>query len=106
MILSCGGRIWQQTEAGERVRVVTIFADAPAPDVPFSPFAKELHARWGHLANAVFKRQEEDLAALTLLGAETMHWPYTDCIYRQTPEGHFPYASEDALWGPVHPAAA
>ncbi|MCP4541018.1 MAG: PIG-L family deacetylase [Chloroflexi bacterium] len=103
-ILSCGGRIWQQIEAEERVLVVTVFADAPAPDTPLSPFAQELHTRWGHLADAVLKRREEDEAALTLLGAEAVHWPYVDCIYRQTPDDHFPYASEQSLWGLVHPA--
>jgi LmbE family N-acetylglucosaminyl deacetylase len=105
-VLSCGGRIWQQTRVGERVLVVTIFAAAPAPDVPLSPFAQELHARWGHLADAAVRRQEEDLAALALLGAEAVHWPYADCIYRRTPDGHFPYADEAALWGEVHPAEA
>jgi LmbE family N-acetylglucosaminyl deacetylase len=103
-ILSCGGRIWQQAETGERVLVVTIFSDAPAPGTPLSPFAQELHIRWGHLTDAVLKRREEDQAALTLLGAEAIHWPYADCIYRQTPDGHSPYASEESLWGPVHPA--
>lgn len=103
-VLSCGGRIWQQTQAGERVLVVTVFAGTPAPNAPLSPFAQGLHARWGHLADAAAKRQEEDLAALALLGAEAVHWPYTDCIYRQTPAGHFPYASEEALWEEIHPA--
>jgi len=103
-VLSCGGRIWQQMQAGERVLVATIFAGTPAPDAPLSPFAQELHARWGHPAEAVARRQEEDLAALALLGAEAVHWLYTDCIYRRTPDGHFPYASEEALWGEVHPA--
>lgn len=104
-VLSCGGRIWQQAQAGgERILVVTVFATAPAPDTPLSLFAQELHARWGHLADAATRRQDEDLAALALLGAEAVHWPYTDCIYRQTPDGRFPYASEEALWGEVHPA--
>jgi LmbE family N-acetylglucosaminyl deacetylase len=104
VVLSCGGRIWQQVQAGERVLAVTVFGGAPAPGAPLSPFAQELHARWGHLADAAARRQEEDLAALALLGAEGVHWPYTDCIYRQTPDGRFPYASEEALWGEVHPA--
>jgi len=103
-VLSCGGRIWQQVQAGERVLVITVFAGTPALGTPLSPFAQELHARWGHPAYATTKRQEEDLAALALLGAEAVHWPYTDCIYRQTPDGRFPYASEEALWGEVHPA--
>jgi LmbE family N-acetylglucosaminyl deacetylase len=103
-VLSCGGRIWQQVQAGERVLVVTVFSSAPAAGASFSPFAQELHARWGHPTDAVARRREEDLAALGRLGAEAIHWPYTDCIYRQTPEGHFPYASEAALWGDIHPA--
>jgi LmbE family N-acetylglucosaminyl deacetylase len=102
-VLSCGGRIWQQVQAGERVLVVTVFAGAPAFDVPFSSFAQELHARWGHLADAVVRRQEEDVEALALLRADAVHWPYTDCIYRRTPDGSFLYASEEALWGKVHP---
>ncbi|MFL7793903.1 MAG: PIG-L deacetylase family protein [Anaerolineae bacterium] len=100
-VLSCGGRIWQQVQAGERVLVVTVFAGAPLPDKPLSPFAKVLHALWG-LVDAVAARREEDAAALALLGAEALYWPYTDCIYRQTPDGSFPYASEEALFGEVH----
>jgi LmbE family N-acetylglucosaminyl deacetylase len=103
-VLSCAGRIWQQAQLGEPVLVVTVFAAAPAPDAPFSLFAQELHTRWGHLADAVARRQDEDLAALTLLGAEAVHWPYTDCIYRQAPDDHFPYASEEALWAEIHPS--
>jgi LmbE family N-acetylglucosaminyl deacetylase len=103
-VLSCGGRIWQQAQEGERVLVATVFGGTPAPDTPLSPFAQGLHARWGHLADAAGRRQEEDQAALALLGAKPLHWTYADCIYRRTPEGHFPYASEELLWGPVHPA--
>jgi LmbE family N-acetylglucosaminyl deacetylase len=108
VVLSCGGRIGEQGQAGERVLVVTVFGGVPAPDTPLSPFAQELHARWGHacrkrVADAATRRQEEDTAALALLGADLAHWPYTDCIYRQTPGGRFPYASEEALWGEIHP---
>jgi LmbE family N-acetylglucosaminyl deacetylase len=102
--LSCGGRIWQQTRAGERAVVVTVFAAAPRPDARLSPYARELHARWGQSAEAVQSRQEEDLQALALLGAEPLHWSYTDCIYRRAPGGDFPYASEGALWGEIDPS--
>ena len=68
--LSCGGRIWQQAQTGDSVLVVTIFAGAPPPDVPLSPFARELHARWGYLSDADVVRREEDQASLTHLGAE------------------------------------
>lgn len=102
-VLSCGGRIWQQVQAGGRVLVVTVFAGPPAPGAPLSPFAQELHARWGHPADAVARRQEEDRAALAPLGAQAVHWPYADCIYRQAPDGRFLYASEEALWGKIQP---
>ena len=100
---SCGGRIWQQAQAGTRVSVITIFAGIPDPNRPLSPYAHELHARWGHPADAVSERREEDVKALAHLGAQGVHWPYPDCIYRRTPDGYFLYASEGALWEEIHP---
>jgi LmbE family N-acetylglucosaminyl deacetylase len=102
-VLSCGGRIWQQAQAGERVLVVTIFAGVPSLDAPLSPFAQALHALWG-LADAIAARREEDAAALALLQAEATYWPYLDCIYRRAPDGSFFCDSEEALFGEVHPA--
>jgi LmbE family N-acetylglucosaminyl deacetylase len=101
-VLSCGGRMWQQVQAGDRVLAVTLFADVPAPGVPLSPFARELHARWDRSSGTVHRRQE-DVAALSALGVEAIHWPYADCIYRQAPDGRFLYANEEALWGEIHP---
>jgi LmbE family N-acetylglucosaminyl deacetylase len=101
-VLSCGGRMGQQAQAGERVRVVTVFAGQPAPDAPLSSFAQELHARWG-LDHPVAARRREDAAALALLGVEGGYWPYADCIYRRAPGGGYLYASEEALFGEVRP---
>jgi LmbE family N-acetylglucosaminyl deacetylase len=106
VVLSCGGRIWQQARAGERVLVVTVFAGAPQADARLSSYARGLHARWGQSDQAVPKRQQEDLQALALLGAEPLHWHYPDCIYRRAPSGDFPYASDEALWGKIHPSEA
>ncbi len=103
-VLSCGGRIWEQVQAKESVLVITIFAGAPQRGAALSPFARVLHARWGQASEAVEQRREEDRAALAVLGAEVVHWPYKDCIYRRTSEGDFLYDSEEALWGGVHPA--
>ncbi len=104
-VLSCGGRIWQQARAGgEHVAVVTVFARAPEPGTSLSPYAQELHARWGRPVEAVKERQKENQEALNLLGAEAVDWPSRDCIYRRTPEGDYAYASEEALWGRIHPA--
>jgi LmbE family N-acetylglucosaminyl deacetylase len=102
-VLSCGGQIWQQARANTPVQVVSIFAGTPAAGAPLSPFAQELHTRWGHQADAASRRRGEDLAALDILGAGAIHWPYTDCIYRQTTDGLFPYASEESLWEEIHP---
>jgi LmbE family N-acetylglucosaminyl deacetylase len=103
-VLSCGGRIWQQVQSGERVLVVTVFAGNPPVDAPLSPLAQELHAQWGLPLDAPARRREEDSAALASLGAEAMHWSYLDCIYRQISNGRYPYDSEEALWGEVHSA--
>lgn len=101
-VLSCGGRIWQQARGGESPVVVTVFAGAPDP-TSFSPYAQELHQRWGHPTEAIEQRQREDREALALLGARAVHWDYQDCIYRRTPAGDYAYASEAALWGEIHP---
>jgi len=104
-VFSCGGRIWRQAQSGGRVKVVTVFSGAPDPGFTLSPYARQLHARWGR-SEAVEQRRAEDIRAVALLGAEPIHWPYLDCIYRRTPEGGFPYASEGALWGDVHASDA
>ena len=100
-VFSCGGRIWRQAQPGGRVKVVTVFGGVPGVESRLSPYAQQLHARWGR-PEAVQQRRSEDVEALALLEAEPIHWSYPDCIYRTTPEGDFPYASEEALWGEVH----
>ncbi len=102
--LSCGGAVYEQAFRGKTTQVVTIFGGAPDPDTGLSAFARQLHRRWGHVADAVKRRQEEDRAALTVLGATAEHWPYADCIYRQRADGTFPYDSEESLWGPIDAA--
>ncbi len=81
--------------------VATVFADDPEPDAPLSSLAQELHARWEHPVDAASKRREEDLAALAVLGAKAIHWPYADCIYRQAPDGRFFYGDEASLGGDI-----
>jgi hypothetical protein len=40
---------------------------------------------------------------MAYLGAEYEHWDYLDCIYRRHPQtGGFLYASESAIFGPLH----
>jgi LmbE family N-acetylglucosaminyl deacetylase len=104
-VLSAGGLIWQQAQAGERVEIWTICAGDPPPP-PYSPFAEELHARWGtdgRQASAV--RRAEDLAACRALGAGARHSPLPDCIYRRLPGSDTPLIVErDDLFRPYPPA--
>ncbi len=102
-VLSCGGLIWQQTQSGERVEIWTLCAGDP-PNAPLSPFAESLHARWQTDLNAPDHRRAEDLTSCALVGALARHWPLPDCIYRRDAQGRYLYASEEAIFGPVHPA--
>ncbi len=100
--LSCGGLIHQQARAGLSVAVLTIFAGSARTDVR-SPFASALESRWGAQGDAIAMRRREDREALALLGAEPIHWPYEDAIYRlHTGTGEPIYASRDAIFGSVH----
>jgi LmbE family N-acetylglucosaminyl deacetylase len=101
--LSCGGLLWEQANAGERVSVWTIFAGDPPPG-PFSPFAQSLHQRWEAGPQAAAQRREEDLASCSFLGASCVHFPIPDCIYRMDTSGVHLYTSEEAIMGEIHPA--
>jgi len=105
--LSCGGLVHRQAQAGEPVVVVSLCAGLPPPG-RLTPFAESLHARWGTTAaEAVTARRAEDQAALQTLGAAPVHLDLPDCIYRLDPQtGQALYASEEALWGPLHAAEA
>jgi LmbE family N-acetylglucosaminyl deacetylase len=104
-VLSCGGAIHQQVMAGRCPLVVTLFAGRPSANVDLSDFAQSLHARWRDSADLIATRWAEDQAALTVLGADYLRLNYPDCIYRgREHAGEWYYASEEAIFGPVHPA--
>ena len=104
--------IHRQTQAGERVVVVTLCAGDPAPG-PLSAFAQTLHKRWSEIPSrgqmppgeAVAMRRAEDLAALGVLGAGAVHVDIRDCIYRtDRATGRHLYTSDAALFGSLHPS--
>ncbi len=101
-VLSCGGLIHQQVASGQRPLVVTLFAGRPPTDVELSAFARSLHARWGDPEDVITVRWAEDQAAMAALGADYLRLNYLDCIYRGREQRY--YASEEAIFGQVHPA--
>ena len=102
--LSCGGQIFQATNAGQRVLIVTITAGDP-PGSAVSGYAQSLHDRWALATDAVAARRAEDEAANAILGADTLHWALPDCIYRYHPTTGAPfYVSDPDIFGEVNPA--
>jgi LmbE family N-acetylglucosaminyl deacetylase len=100
---SCGGLIWEQVQSGEAVEIWTLFAGDPPPG-SLSPFAEGLHQRWKSGEAPYAERRQEDLAACAVLRASCRHFHRPECIYRQGPvEQTYLYASEEALFGQVHP---
>jgi LmbE family N-acetylglucosaminyl deacetylase len=102
--LSCGGLVWEQVQAGNRVGIWTICAGKPPPG-PLSPFAELLHARWETGPAATAQRQAEDSLSCQRLGADFRRFSVPDCIYRRSEEksGEHLYTSDQALNGPLHP---
>jgi len=104
-IYSCGGLIWEQVQAGQKVEIWTVCAGDPPPG-PLSPFAESLHTRWG-VVEVGEVRRAEDRRAVSWLGAGFRHLELPDCIYRRhLVSGQALYASEQAIFGEVHPAEA
>jgi LmbE family N-acetylglucosaminyl deacetylase len=103
VVLSCGGLIWEQTQAGFSVNIWTICAGIPKAE-PLSDFAQSLHTRWETGDQAVENRRREDSAACARLSATSRRFPILDCIYRRSEPIGFLYTSEEALFGSLHPA--
>jgi LmbE family N-acetylglucosaminyl deacetylase len=99
-VLSCGGVIHRQVVEGDSVLVLTILAgEGPAT---LSAFALLQHAYWGNPRQPLALRRAEDVAALTVLGAEWYHLGYLDAVYRAAGD-RWLYADLEALFGPVKP---
>ncbi|MCS6826581.1 MAG: PIG-L family deacetylase [Caldilinea sp.] len=102
--LSCGGQIAQRTRSGQRVLIVTVMAGDPMENAD-NAYIRSLHERWGLGRDAAAQRRAEDIAACAVLGADFLHWPLPDCIYRLHPEDGRPlYVSDEDIFGDVHPA--
>jgi LmbE family N-acetylglucosaminyl deacetylase len=98
-VFSCGGLIVRQSSGGDEVQVVTIFAGDP-PVGELTPFAYELHRRWGGEGSPVGLRRAEDLVACARLGASIVHLSFADAIYRRAASGEALHPDSDSLFAP------
>lgn len=98
VVFSCGGLIWELQQQGKPVEIWTICGGKPEPE-DVSPFAFQLHQRWGSASDAVHVRQKEDRKAAKTLGVKSRSFPIPDCIYRHSDRGEFYYTSEESLFG-------
>ena len=102
VVLSCGGTIHKLARAGDPVLVLTFFAGSPS-DASVTPIARELMLRWGGVQDPVAARRDEDCRALSTLGAEVLHLPFLDCVYRLGPTGGAAYyPTEETIFGEIH----
>ena len=100
-VLSAGGLIYEQTQAGIPVEIWTFMCGfAPPGDV--SPFAHLQHVQWGFSSaeETTRMRREEDKTAAALVGATAVHFDFLDCIYRRGPNGEWLYSD---IFPPIHP---
>jgi LmbE family N-acetylglucosaminyl deacetylase len=90
-VLSAGGLIYAQTRADMDVEIWTILSGFPSE--PLSPFAQQLHQRWGISAAAdlINARRAEDIRAAKIVRAKTSHFDFLDCIYRRGKGGDWLY---------------
>lgn len=86
-VLSCGGAIHRQVARGDDVLVITLLAGDAPTDRPLSDFARDQPAHRSGAPQPAALRRAEDAAALALLGAEPLHLPFLDAIYRSAPPG-------------------
>lgn len=97
-VLSIGGSIAKWADAGEPVLVMTVCTAIPDPDTEFSPFAEQNHESWGLSPDEAYRvRNEEDAAALAVLGADGAGLGFLDAIYRLP----LAYESNHTLFGAV-----
>ncbi|MEJ2757276.1 MAG: PIG-L family deacetylase [Anaerolineales bacterium] len=102
--LSCGGLVWEQTQAGDKVEIWSICAGEP-PAGELSLYARVHHKVWEVTAEeAIATRRKEDIAACEVLGAEPKYFSVPDAIYRKHPKTGEPmYTNNEELFGGVDP---
>lgn len=82
--LSCGGTVARMADEGSKPLVVTCFTAPPVPDEPLGELARDLHRLWQASSGdaIVVRRRAEDVAAASVLGAETVWLDHREAPYR------------------------
>ncbi|MBE0683917.1 MAG: PIG-L family deacetylase [Anaerolineales bacterium] len=91
-VLSAGGLIYEQTQAGTPVEIWTILCGFP-PSEELSPYAQVLHFEWGipSAGDVIRARRAEDARACQIVGAQPVYFDFLDCIYRRGKNGDWLY---------------
>jgi LmbE family N-acetylglucosaminyl deacetylase len=98
--LSVGGIVNNLVNGQIDVEVWTFFSGSPDNE-KLSDFALSLHKRWNLPLNAPKIRRLEDKKACKTLGAQYMHFGFSDCIYRKDEFGNPIVREEDDLYQPI-----
>lgn len=101
-VLSAGGLIYDQTQAGYSVEIWTFMCGFP-DGTELTDYAKSLHADWGTTSTdeTIRVRRAEDHRAAARIGAKTVHFDFLDCIYRRGKNGEALYTD---IYSPLHEA--
>jgi LmbE family N-acetylglucosaminyl deacetylase len=96
--LSCGGTVHRLGQRGEAVTVQTVMGGVPVV-MPDTTIVRTLHERWQLGEQPVYRRAQEDQAAIHGLGAEWVRMEYwEDCIYRLSRDGRPLYDNGEAIF--------
>ena len=107
VVYSCGGTLGVQVSSGLHPLVITIFGGPPATNTPLSPFAQNVHSKWGAdpakgALGVIETRRKEDAAALEYLQADYLWLDYPDAVYRGNPAYYT--SDRQLIGGKIHPA--
>lgn len=98
-VLSVGGIIERAVLNGAEVVVATAFTADTPPDAGLSALALELHGLWDLGPNPFEQRREEDVVAVSSLGARLLHGPLLDALYRNDQAGDPLYPTRQSVFG-------
>jgi LmbE family N-acetylglucosaminyl deacetylase len=96
--ISCGGMLVRHAQRGDAVTVITVCAGTPDYQ-HLSPFAQDLHVKWGRPRDPIAKRRAEDTEAMRRLAAPAVYLGITDAIYRRDRRGRPIVTSDKTLFG-------